>query len=186
MSSNSAFTASTAEEVIFPNFELLPATMLKGPVHGRPGQEDAHNHSQSRLCHPGATFYAVPMDSPALAQGPLVYLRVTGDPQTRAIFATCLAYSQEVFKRAIAVGALIHFPPPDHVLIAKANLADLIEINSGTTSNELRTGEERASKRLYTRAQAEGDETSYRTNENISDKGMSKVMFDLDGGRYLV
>jgi hypothetical protein len=111
----------------------------------------------------------------------MVYLRVTGDPQTRAIFATCLAYSQGVFKRAIAVGALVHFPPPDHFLIAKANLADLIETNSGTTSSE-----ERASKRLYTRAQAEGDETSYRTNENISDKGMSKVMFDLDGGRYLV
>jgi hypothetical protein len=81
---------------------------------------------------------------------------------------------------------LVHFPPPDHVLIAKPNLVDLIETNSGTASDEPRTGEERASKRFCTRAQAEGGETSYHTKENSNDKGMSKVMFDLDGGRYLV
>jgi hypothetical protein len=206
MSSNSSFTASTAGEVILPNFELLPATMLKG-------LEDAALSTSASTDIPGDFFYsdrakkmpmstlraddtilvplfttenAVPMDSSALAQGPMVYLRVTADPQTRVVFATCLDYSQGVVNRAIAVGALVHFPPPDHVLIAKPNLVDLIETSSGTASDEPRTGEERASKRFCTRAQAEGGEMSNRTNKNSNDRGMSKVMFDLDGGRYLV
>jgi hypothetical protein len=89
------------------------------------------------------------MDSSALAQGPMVYLRVTGDPQTRMVFATYLAYSQGVINRAIAVVSLVHFPPPDHVLIAKPNLVDLIETNSGTASDEPRTGEERAQAFLH-------------------------------------
>jgi hypothetical protein len=200
MSSSSAFAASTAEEVILPNFELLPATMLKGLEDAAQSMStstdisgDFFNSNRAKkmpistlraddtiLVPLFTTENAVPMDSSALAQGPMVY------PQTRVIFATCLAYSQGVSNRAIAVGALVHFPLPDHVLIAKPNLVDLIETNSGTASDEPPTGEERASERFCTRAQAEGGETSYRTNENTSDKGMSKVMFDLDGGRYLV
>jgi hypothetical protein len=35
------------------------------------------------------------------------------------------------FNVLLKSGALVHFPPPDHVLIAKPNLVDLIETNSG-------------------------------------------------------
>jgi hypothetical protein len=169
MSNNSAFTASTAGEVTLPNFELLPAQSTSTSID-IPGDFFNSNRAKKMpistlsaddtiLVPLFTTENAVPMDSSALAQGPMVYLRVTGDPQTRVVFATCLAYSQGVVNRAIAVGALVHFPPPDHVLIAKPNLVDLIETNSGTASDE-----PRASKRFCTRAQAEGGETSYRTN----------------------
>jgi hypothetical protein len=116
------------------------------------------------------TENAVPMDSTALAQGPL--------------FATCLAYSQGTVHRETAVGFLVYFPPPDHILVANTNMLDLIETSTGTASDEPRTGAERANKRICTRMQTgKGEQPAYETS---IDKGMSKVMFDLDGGRYAV
>jgi hypothetical protein len=86
--------------------------------------------------------------------------------------------------RETAVGFLVYFPPPDHILVANTNMLDLIETSTGTASDEPRTGAERANKRICTRMQTgKGEQPAYETS---IDKGMSKVMFDLDGGRYAV
>jgi hypothetical protein len=108
MSSSSAFAASTAEEVILPNFELLPATMLKGLEDAAQSMStstdisgDFFNSNRAKkmpistlraddsiLVPLFTTENAVPMDSSALAQGPMVY------PQTRVIFACLLTRSK--------------------------------------------------------------------------------------------
>jgi hypothetical protein len=199
MSSNSASNASTVADIILPDYNLLPATMLKGLEDAAQSTSTSSDisgdffNSNRATKEPIAnlrandvimvtlfvTENAVPMDSTALAQGPLLYLKITGNPQTRVIFATCLAYSQGTVQREIVVGSLVYFTPPDHILVANTNMLDFIETSTGTASDEPRTGVERANKRFCTRMQAgKGEQPAYETS---IDKGMSKVMFDLDG-----
>ena len=66
------------------------------------------------------------IDSTALAAGLIMYLRLTLPPQTRMVFAKCIAYSGGADQTGPSPGVLVRFPPPTHVLVGKGVLIEAI------------------------------------------------------------
>ena len=126
-----------------------------------------------------STTYDALMDSTALAAGHMMYLRLTGPPQTRMVFAKCIAYSDGADQTGPSPGVLVRFPPPTHLLVGKGVLIDAIDKLEISTSNSIIADEEGSRKRLCIRP----PETCGGLAKAISDEGMSeKYILDLDGG----
>ena len=125
------------------------------------------------------TVNDVVMDSTALAGGPMMYLRLSGPPQTRMVFAKCVAYSDGAGEAGPAPGALVRFPPPTHLLVGKGVLLDAINaLQSQAVSDPVADGDG-PRKKLCIRPPELGGGVANGT----SDKGMSeKYILDLDGG----
>ena len=92
----------------------------------------------------------VVMNSTTLADGLMMYVRLDGPPQPRAIFGTCIAYSE-----GTAIGARVQFPPTPYLLVAKPALLELFDDDQAYF---LATEEERPSKRSRARLPEDGGE----------------------------
>ena len=139
MSSVSTSSVNSAGVIRIPNYELLPTSFLKGLEDAALATSVATNVSgdlfnMSRadilpltevaedaviLIPLFTTENSVVMNSTILAEGPMVYIRLDGPPQPRAIFGTCVAYSEDADIREVAVGAKVQFPPPPRLLVGK-------------------------------------------------------------------
>ena len=121
------------------------------------------------------------LDSTALAAGHLMYLRLTGPPQTRMVFARCIAYSDGAVHTGPSPGALVRSPPPTHLLVGKGVLVEAIDKLEMSTNEIIIANEEGSRKKLCIRPPESGGGLAKLT----SDKGMSeKYILDLDGGIY--
>lgn len=196
-------TASSVRSTGFlrlPNYELLPTALLKG-------LEDAAVAVMESNSVPGDLFNmalvaklpltdvaadavvliplftttdAAAMDSTTLAVGPIMYVRLDGPPQPRAIFGTCIAYSEGAVPNEIQLGTKVQFPPPSHLLVAKPALLDLFDEDSGTTA-ENPNG--RPTKRSRVRLPEEGGEQT--EGKHDVEKGTTKYILDLDGNKHI-
>ena len=54
---------------------------------------------------------SVAMNSDSLANGPILYVKLDGPPQPRAVFGTIAAYSESADNRELNIGSKIRFPP---------------------------------------------------------------------------
>ena len=204
MASASVSSVPTDGVIRLPSYELLPTSLLKGledaalailnsdSVHG-----DLFNMSRADKValadvEPDAviliplfvTADAAVINSDSLAAGPLVYIRLDSPPQPRAIFGTCVAYSEGAGDREVAVGARVYFPPLAHLLVAKPSLIDLFVEASGTARDNPRNGEPRPVKKLCTRPLVGFGEPADSTQDLTVEKGTQKYILDLDGCRH--
>ena len=116
------------------------------------------------------------MDSTALSAGHTMYLRLTGPPQTRMVFAKCIAYSNGADQTGLSPGVLVRFPPPTHLLVGKGVLIEAISKLEMSTNEIIIADEEGSRKRRP-------PESCGGLAKLTSDKGMSeKYILDLDGG----
>ena len=151
------FNMSVASKVILG--EVLPDAIVLVPMFNMTDEE--------------------PMDSTNLAAGHMMYLRLTGPPQTRMVFAKCIAYSDGAVQTGPSVGGLVRFPPPTHLLIGKGVLIEAINSLELSTNDIISVDDEGSRKRLCIRPPE-----SYGGLAKVnSDKGMSeKYIIDLDSG----
>ena len=204
MASASASSVATTGVFRLPSYELLPTSILKG-------LEDAALATLTSISVSGDLFIVsrtdkVPLDEVApdavimiplfaieesavmtathLADGPMVYIQLDGYPQPRAIFGTCVAYSEGAGDREIAVGSRVYFPPTSHLLVAKPSLLALFEEDSGTACDNPRNGEPRPVKRLCTRPPVGDGEPADDTLDVPVEKGTTKYFLDLDGCKH--
>ena len=124
------------------------------------------------------------MDSSALAASPMMYVRLAGQPQPRAIFGTCIAYSADAENREVKIGAGVYFPPPPHLLVVKPSILGQVSITTETRSDYAETDEMRQSKRLCVRLLEDRGGQADESRNSPVDKGMSKYILDLDGGKH--
>ena len=122
----------------------------------------------------------VVMNSTTLADGPMMYVRLDGPPQPRAIFGTCIAYSEGTDQRDIAIGARVQFPPTPYLLVAKPALLELFDDDQAYFPA---TEEERPSKRSRARLPEDGGE--HAEGKQDVDKGTTKYILDLDGNKHM-
>ena len=205
MSSVSTSSVSSAGVIRIPNYELLPTSFLKGLEDAALATSVATNVSgdlfnMSRadilpltevaedaviLIPLFTTENSVVMNSTILAEGPMVYIRLDGPPQPRAIFGTCVAYSEGADIREVAVGAKVQFPPPPRLLVGKPSLVDLFNEDIGTAVDNPRTGTPRPVKRLRTRLLEDVGELGESGHDGPIEKGMTKYILDLDGCKHV-
>ena len=203
--SANAFSVVQVGVVRLPNYELLPTALLKGledaasaVLTSNSVAGDLFNMSRATIVPTTAVapdaIILVPlfamdgaavMDSCSLAAGPMLYIRLDGPPQPRAIFGTCIAYSEGAGDREVELGALVQFPPPPHLLVAKPSLGHLIDAVTGIASDNPRTGEDRVPKRVCIRQlEEDGELLTDSKSDNSVEKGMSKYILDLDGNKH--
>lgn len=201
MSSNMSATSGVAT---FPHFEVLPTALLEGLTNAAKASMLSTDTAGDLFnCMRGdkvplneiqpdavimiplfAPLEPAVMDSSALAVGPIVYVQLAGPPQPRTIFGTCIAYSVDAGHRDIEIGARIHFPPPSHLLVVKPSALGLIQITVETPDDCASTDETRASKRLCVRSLEDMGEPADESRDSSIEKGMSKYILDLDGGKH--
>jgi hypothetical protein len=198
--SASASSAATTGVIRIPSYELLSDFLVKGVndaalavLESTSVAGDLFNMSRAVLAPiEEVTEDAViliplfsvegevPMNSDALANGPILYVKLDGLPQPRAVFGTVIAYSESSGPRVLDIGSKIRFPPPPYILVAKPSLLGLVDATLGTAADNPRTSEALPIKRLRTRLPEEvGEPTDGR-----DDKGMSKYILDLDGVKH--
>lgn len=120
---------------------------------------------------------AVAMDSTSLAEGPIMYVKLDGTPQPRAIFGTCIAYSEGTEYREIEIGTKVQFPPPSHLLVAKTELLDFFD------DDAIMNPSVRPTKRSRIRMPEECGEQS--EGKHDAEKGTTKYILDLDGHKHM-
>ena len=204
MASAGASTVMTTGVIRIPSYELLPTSILKGledaalaVLESTSISGDLFNMSRavkqplaevtadSDILIPHyATIDSSVMNSNNLADGPMVHVRLDGPPQPRAVFGTCVAYSEGAGDREVDVGTRVRFPPPSHLLVAKPSLLDLFNDEFETARDNARTGEPRPIKRLCTRALVEEGELAENTMDVPIEKGTTKYILDLDGCKH--
>ena len=183
-----------------PNYELLPTSMLKGIEDAAIAEMDSSSISGDLFNMAWAAkkplvdisddavilvplFTAtdtIVMNSTTLADGPMMYVRLDGPPQPRAIFGTCIAYSEGTDQRDIDIGARVQFPPTPYLLVAKPALLELFDDDQ---ANFPSTGEGRPSKRSRARLPEDGGE--HAESKQDADKGTTKYILDLDGNKHM-
>ena len=109
------------------------------------------------------------VDSTALAAGHTMYLRLTGPPQTRMVFARCIVFSDDTVHTEPSPGVLVRFPPPTHLLVGKGVLVEAID---KLEMSIIIADEEGVRKRLCIRPPELGGGLAKLT----SDKGMSDIV----------
>lgn len=195
----SATSKPSQGEVRFPVYQLLPTALLKGledasvaVLTSTDVAGDLFNCSRATKVPlldilPDAIIM-VPLfsmeDSSALAIGSMIYIRLDYQPQPRAVFGSCLAYSEGAGDREVEVGARVQFPPPANFLVAKPFLVDLIDSMSGTAIDNLRNGDELITKRCCVRLPEGRGEQAGCDYEAPIEKGMTKYILDLDGCKH--
>ena len=205
MSSNSSASASSASALgvaLFPHYEILPDALIKG-------LEIAANASMLSTDTAGDMFNCtrankvplseilpdavimiplfipedpIVMDSSALAASPMMYVQLAGQPQPRAIFGNCIAYSADVEHREVEIGAGVYFPPPPHLLVVKPSIISQVSITVAARNAD--TDETQQSKRLCVRSLEDRGELADESRDSSVEKGMSKYILDLDGGKH--
>ena len=200
----SVASAPIQGEVRFPIYELLPTSLLKGLEDAALAiltstdiAGDLFNCSRASKVAlsdiaPEAIIMiplfamedATVMNSSALAIGSMVYIRLDYQPQPRAVFGSCLAYSGGAGDREVQIGGRVQFPPPAHFLVAKPLLVELIDSMSGTAIDNLRNLDEPVTKRFCVRLPEGGGEQAGCDNEAPIEKGMTKYILDLDGCKH--
>ena len=109
----------------------------------------------------------------------MMYLKLSGLPQTRMVFAKRIAYLDGAGKSGPATGVLVRFPPPTYLLVGKGVLLDAIRALKSQAVEVAIADEEGPRNRLCIQPPVLGGGLA----KGISDKGISvKYTFDLDGG----
>ena len=205
MSSASASSVIAPGVIRLPSYEPLSTSLLKGlgdaalaVLSSETVEGDLFNMSRASKVPTGqvepSAVIMIPlfimeedvvMTSDALARGPMIYIKLDGPPQPRAVFGTCISYSEGAEERNLEIGARVHFPPPLHLLVAKSTLVDLFDPVSGTATDNPR-GADRGTKRLCIRLpETEGELAESRNLEVPIEKGTTKYILDLDGCQHL-
>ena len=200
----SVASAPIQGEVRFPVYELFPTSLLKGledaalaTLISTDIAGDLFNCSRALKVAlsdiaPEAIIMiplfamedATVMNSSALAIGSMVYIRLDYQPQPRAVFGSCIAYSEGAGDREVPIGGRVQFPPPAHFLVAKPLLVELIDSMSGTAIDNMRDLDEPVTKRFCVRLPEGGGEQAGCDNEAPIEKGMTKYILDLDGCKH--
>ena len=206
MSSATVSSAIATGMIRLPVYEPLPASLCKGVADAASAilssesvEGDLFNMSRASKVPIGEVqsdaIILVPLfcldeniviTSDDLAGGPMMYIKLDGPPQPRAVFGTCIAFSEGAEERIVGIGGRVHFPPPLHFLVAKSTLVDLFDPVSGTATDNPRTREDRVAKRLCIRLpETEGELAESKNLEVPIEKGTTKYILDLDGYKHL-
>lgn len=127
-----------------------------------------------------ATSSTPVFNATSLAAAPVMYVRLSGQPQPRMVFGTLLAYSGTTVDMVVPLGALVKFPPPDELLVAKATVVGLLAEMQAPPKRVVPGTVEVVSKRPCIRQPEEGGGF---TDAEI-ERGTSKYILDLDGRKH--